>query len=154
MRYWMILASVKCMRIPDNMISCIKMSVLYLFIYFNTPYLTIHINISQYMGFLLGLSPDNWICTKYLTTTYLVLAHTTCLTFLLFPFDKILIPLWQSNFCWMGLILTHLLLCYQCILGLFTVGIFSSFSTHFPIIFRFIFIPFFLRLKLRMNKKN
>ena len=36
-------------------------------------------------------------------------------------------------------------------LGLFTVGIFGSFSTHFPIIFHFIFIPFFLRVKLRMN---
>jgi hypothetical protein len=37
------------------------------------------------------------------------------------------------------------------IIGLFTVGIFGSFSTHFPIIFHFIFIPFISRLKLRMN---
>ena len=39
------------------------------------------------------------------------------------------------------------------IIGLFIVAIFRLFSTHFPIIFHFIFIPFFVRLKLRMNKK-
>lgn len=49
----MILASAQCMRTPDNMI---KWSVLYLVIFLNTPYLTIHVNISQYTGFLQGLS--------------------------------------------------------------------------------------------------
>ena len=37
------------------MISCIKMSFLYLVIYFNTPYHIIHVNISQYMDILLGV---------------------------------------------------------------------------------------------------
>ena len=39
--------------------SCIKMSILYLLIFLNTPYLTIHVNISQYMGFLLGVTAEN-----------------------------------------------------------------------------------------------
>ena len=33
------------------------------------------------------------------------------------------------------------------LLGLFTVGIFGSFSTHFSIIFCFILLPFFLKNK-------
>jgi hypothetical protein len=56
MKYSRILASAQCMRIPDNMNSCIKMSILYLLIFFNTPYHTIHLNISQYMDFSLGFN--------------------------------------------------------------------------------------------------
>ena len=68
--YWTILASAQCMRIPNNMNSCIKMLVLYLLIFLNTPYLTIHVNISQYMGFLLGFNLNDHV--SYVSYYYLL----------------------------------------------------------------------------------
>ena len=60
MKYWIILALQQCMRKPGNMSSCIKMLVLYLVIFFNISYHTIHVNISQYTNILLGISVGSW----------------------------------------------------------------------------------------------
>jgi len=74
---------------------------------------------------------------EYLTTTYLVLAQTTRLTFLLFPFDKILIPLQQSTLTFLlnGLVLIHSFLCYQCILPLISHGVVFVFNRYDGLVF-------------------
>jgi len=69
----------------------------------------------------------NWIYISNILLRLIQYFHTARLTFLLFPFDKILIPLQQSNFLLNGLILIQSFLCYQCILPLI-----SHFAVLFP----------------------